>query len=724
MIINQEEKKIIRSSDFESQEFKVDVSVLSILRNSLYSKKAEAACREISCNGLDAHIDAGKADIPIEVTLPSLFEPTFKVRDYGKSMSDEIVHDIYSYYGKSTKRDSNKAIGAFGIGKLSPLCISPAFQLTCIQNNYKRIYTIYVNEQNIDQIDLIFEGETDEKTGTEVSFGVKPTEIYSFQEACQKIFRFWKTSPIILNYPSYKKMEVEYYLLKSDRWGFMKTGSSCLVSGPIAYNLDENQIPELSEIQRSILGKNLAIFTEIGDVHLQASRESISYTPKTIKFLQQKIAEIESEIISEVHNKLNALKTELDGRRFFYNILTDLGNLSVISELVKNKIKIVVNNEHIFEDFFRVTNKDMPLLMGCYERSNSSGKYHFKVKDSSIFRYLNAETPLNGCFRLFYDLNKLKKGKIKRLCQHYTDGKYFQIGNEIYVFQPNTLKELEDYCIAKGIDFTQFKDINTTVILPKKVKSPDGQNKNTFNCKIYDPQQLFEGDTSNIEKNINLYNADVDFEEVKLGYYLFSHYGKFYYHDNRIQEVGIHIEHLYDFLLNNDNDFAVEPIIYIIPLKNIEKISNNFKKIGDVVPEILKDHSRLDASIKTNINKVDYSSQIKYLKKFIESGQYQITPQLSEIIELLDFRDMVEEKYLHIKKEFGIICSFIANATNNKVNFINKKINAYFNQYPLICHINCYEFQRDKTIKDIIYYMNLIDTEFSKKELEVEVEIA
>ena len=45
--------------------------IFNVLRNQLYSDKITAVLREYSCNAVDAHVEAGIGDRPIEVTLPS-----------------------------------------------------------------------------------------------------------------------------------------------------------------------------------------------------------------------------------------------------------------------------------------------------------------------------------------------------------------------------------------------------------------------------------------------------------------------------------------------------------------------------------------------------------------------------------------------------------------------------------------------------------------------------
>jgi len=73
--------------------------IFSILRNQLYSDKILAVVREYCTNAMDANIDAGVPDCPIQVSIPNAFSPFFKVRDFGKGLSEEQVYNIFGSYG-------------------------------------------------------------------------------------------------------------------------------------------------------------------------------------------------------------------------------------------------------------------------------------------------------------------------------------------------------------------------------------------------------------------------------------------------------------------------------------------------------------------------------------------------------------------------------------------------------------------------------------------------
>ena len=73
---------VVYSDGFQSESFfsiKQDnlAHIFGILRNQLYSNKPLAVIREYCTNAYDAHVDAGKADEPIIITVPTHISPSF-----------------------------------------------------------------------------------------------------------------------------------------------------------------------------------------------------------------------------------------------------------------------------------------------------------------------------------------------------------------------------------------------------------------------------------------------------------------------------------------------------------------------------------------------------------------------------------------------------------------------------------------------------------------------
>ena len=195
MIITQEKtKQVVQSHDFEQVNCTIDAEdmryVASLLRNN-YSNPALAVVREISANALDANAEANSTK-RIEVKLPSSMSPNFSVRDFGGGLSEEDIFGLYSKYGKSTKRQSNNYIGAFGIGKFAPLSYGDSFTCVSYYGGNKTTYNIFVNEDDDTKIARIGDPEpTNEPTGLCIEVAVSESDRDNFRNIAQKFFKFF-----------------------------------------------------------------------------------------------------------------------------------------------------------------------------------------------------------------------------------------------------------------------------------------------------------------------------------------------------------------------------------------------------------------------------------------------------------------------------------------------------------------------------------------------------
>lgn len=89
--------------------------LMMILSESLYKDPVGSLIREWTSNALDAHTEAGITE-PIIVALKrdEQYNYWFKVTDVGTGMSPERIINVISKYAASTKRTSDKYLGAFG----------------------------------------------------------------------------------------------------------------------------------------------------------------------------------------------------------------------------------------------------------------------------------------------------------------------------------------------------------------------------------------------------------------------------------------------------------------------------------------------------------------------------------------------------------------------------------------------------------------------------------
>ncbi len=126
----------IMSNVGEIGEFRIrnSAKAFNILSSGLYANKVRAIIRELSCNAVDSHVAAGKADVPFDVHLPNAIEPWFSIRDYGTGLSHDQVTNIYTTYFESTKTGSNDFIGALGLGSKSPFSYNDIFTVTNVKD--------------------------------------------------------------------------------------------------------------------------------------------------------------------------------------------------------------------------------------------------------------------------------------------------------------------------------------------------------------------------------------------------------------------------------------------------------------------------------------------------------------------------------------------------------------------------------------------------------------
>ena len=263
--------------------------MFSILSDKIYSDKIKAPIRELATNAYDAHVAAGRGDIPFEVHLPCTAEPYFYVRDFGEGLDSKQIEELYTTYGWSDKSTSNKYVGCMGLGSKSPFAYTDAFELVSIKNQVKYIYRCYM-EQGIPHVMKFEEYNSDEPSGLLVKFNVKAENYYDFVNKSVEVYRWFDTIPkfvgakndIEIN-PKYNKIDGVIVDCPSASGGVVMgnvyyRGWDFLDNYIYNKKIDDAQFKKIhSNIHRLIL------CADIGDFDISVSRESIAMTEKNGK---------------------------------------------------------------------------------------------------------------------------------------------------------------------------------------------------------------------------------------------------------------------------------------------------------------------------------------------------------------------------------------------------------------------------------------------------------
>jgi hypothetical protein len=328
MIAQQKTHTLIRSHDFEESEFGIDSSdvshVIHLLRNQIYSNKTLAVIREYTTNAVDAHVESGKPNLPIQVTLPTKFEPTFKVRDFGSGLNHEEIKNLYTRYCKSTKRQSNSFTGQLGIGCKAGFAYGDSFGIVSYCNGIKNTYNAQVDESTKGKVILLDSSSTTEPNGMEIIISVADSDVSVFRTQSLELFKFFKVRPDIKNLGE-DKIKEEVVLLEGSNWKLYEEQShsynyyhsrnsfyspynhnAIAVMGNIGYLIDPSNINDASkEVQQLCSLRNLRIEFEIGELSVAPSREALEYTKATQKAIIQKLELISKELQKFASEKLS-----------------------------------------------------------------------------------------------------------------------------------------------------------------------------------------------------------------------------------------------------------------------------------------------------------------------------------------------------------------------------------------------------------------------------------
>ena len=371
--------------------------ILGILRNQLYSDKVLAVIREYSCNAVDAHTQAGKADKPIEVTLPNRLNPYFKVRDFGEALSDQEIQDVYAFYGESTKRNSNDQIGMLGIGSKSAFAYGDNFVINSYINGTKRMYNAFIDETQIGQISKIGEEQTNEENGIEIVVPTKEVDIEEFSQKAKDLFEHFKVTPIVkgvkqFEYDEYQTLFTgsgwKWMDVKSDSYGYHSNrGEAVAVMGNIGYPIDEYSLNLKDDDERklkTLLCKNLRLDVEIGDLEISASREKLQYTDYTRKQIIKKLLNVQNELLATVGKQFKESKTLFDAKCLYGSVFDYGSPLYALRDVLSKELKW--NGKPIEDNSFKAWLDDpndhytelascVKFVQGNSRRYNSSGRY-------------------------------------------------------------------------------------------------------------------------------------------------------------------------------------------------------------------------------------------------------------------------------------------------------------------------------------------------------------
>ena len=321
------EKKEFENLGVESKTFSVDTNdtmIIKLLRDKMYKNKIGAVCREVVSNSRDANREAGREGTPVCVELTNNLgsllsdeEMYITFQDNGVGISPNRMDNIFLKYGGSTKRDSDKYTGGFGIGAKTPFAYSNEFIIITIVEE-KGVRTKYEYQAVItsdgksetSRMMLLGSEITSEQTGTKVCVPIKQKDRIEFEKELVYVTSLWKVKPILKGFTEETTITIlketkDYIFIKdsSGRDNRSMFGSQTFIAliDEIPYKLEKDKLTdykELEEISDRISDKyKLVLKYNTGEVSVSGSREDVEYVNDNYeKFVEKaKIVIIEGE---------------------------------------------------------------------------------------------------------------------------------------------------------------------------------------------------------------------------------------------------------------------------------------------------------------------------------------------------------------------------------------------------------------------------------------------
>ena len=326
MIIDEAVSDVQNNTGAESKKFGMVMSTMmnKILYTHLYEDKEKVVLQELSSNALDAHVAAGKPEVPIKVTLPTALAPELVVEDFGIGMSRHTVDTVYTTWGDSTKRGNNNEIGGFGFGSKTPLALVGSYTVETTHKGITTMLACYLDAGD-PMFSVFSEKDIGREDGTIVRVPISDTEVsLRMQRIAAVLYRFWDVLPEVrLGTASQIIQEVSdslssiaescptHFLVKQVGYSYQQRSVTSVAVGPVEYRVPEAIVESLlsidkdekdyspyrivSEALRKVSVKVVPRFA-IGSLELSPSREFIEPTKKNIDALHSYFKKILEEV--------------------------------------------------------------------------------------------------------------------------------------------------------------------------------------------------------------------------------------------------------------------------------------------------------------------------------------------------------------------------------------------------------------------------------------------
>lgn len=655
MITVQPESKIFRSADFKENKFNIQASAkaFDILSSKLYADKYSAIVRELSTNASDAHIAAGKKDVPIKVFCPTILNPVFSVEDFGTGIDPEKFEDIYTTYFYSTKTTTNDQVGCFGLGSKSPFAYTDQFTVENSYGGYKYVYSCYKDSSGQPSVALLSKSPVD-KTGIKIFFPVIQFDFNHFTDAIRRILPWFDVKPESnIHFDHCVQDQSAMMSSHKEAYGFGLRRGIYIRMGQVVYPAPADSF---RDIFVSFPSKTIVINAPVGSIDITPSRESIEITDHTKKGIKELHEKLKDYILWKLENDNESLTKFMIGKK----------NNNFINYFCLNRefaLKMNLSSDFCIFDPYKTNFR--PYTLG---NSRSKAK-----KTTATWMHYDDEVFIND----------IKRGVQSRITEYLVNNPSVKIA---FVFSPEDKDKLTDPLYG-----FEESDIKLVSSLAKPLPKPSASrqktnctfikidNVTTYRCGDYLPKTTLEGFYLKDWECARIRMQKLGlFEELKKN-------GVFVFTDNQFKTLKIssrNFTHLYDFLkthIQNPGDVYYRAA-YIY--------SNQLRKRKTDILLALADKVKNSPEFKNFLGQYDYRS--------IDEQKLSLINTAKEMMRSLDSQPVAAD-ILSIDQKIDLVSSRF-----------DSLVGEIYKKYPLL-KILISDSVELSVIDDVVDYINLVD---------------
>lgn len=402
---------------------------LEIIAN-IYSKPKDAVLRELVANGIDSHRVAGTTD-PVIVTMPSKKFPEIIIADTGTGLSLEECENIYGNYMRSTKRDTNDAIGHFGMGSKSPYSVTNQFSVEAVKDGKLTVIIFGIHpDTGAPGHSILASVDTDRVNGLTVKIPVDTSdeELQDWYTALDRVSYYWseknvavKTAPLSPFIEQVKRTHTRWDTTHTDpfyqyrnhyssEYGFIKHDEKSRVGysvrmGPIGYNLP----PSMGHIMFTYV----ILTVPMGALTIDPSRENIKDTAENKAVIKRYTELFLRDVASQWKKEFSEATTLLEAYKI--RVSTAQVTRHLIQCALQAGIDVATGFDHI-DAQFELLKEYLPTRL--YDPSFDP--------NASVAHYLQYSTKRHSATTIYKDcVDEFNLGQLLRVCENNIDKVFF-----------------------------------------------------------------------------------------------------------------------------------------------------------------------------------------------------------------------------------------------------------------------------------------------------------